>query len=223
MSDQGPLIVPIVVEAFVVNDHLRAGGGDVFYRAEMQYNSLRFPPTASSKAATTSSTARPRYYNGVYLKWRLPDAFTTGAQDSAAGVTTFPSVPNRWLVIRYSGVLTARRATAWIVVSDDRAVTKNPQNASQVGAMYVAAHPHSVGNTPMGVRIGRNVPLATETWTETGATLELKAITPGQRRVRVLPARLQQRVLADGSARRTRSGSRYLELSGVRLVLLAPR
>ena len=179
MSDQGPLIVPIVVEALVVNDHVRAGGGNAFYRGEMQYNSLRFPANGQLKSSNDFIDGPSLYYNGVYLKWRLPNAFTTGAQDSAAGVTTFRSVPNRWLVIRYSGALATRRATAWIVVSDDRAVTKNPQNASQVGAMYVAADPQSGGNTPMGVRIGRSVPLATGTWTETGTTLELKAITPG--------------------------------------------
>ncbi len=39
MTDQSPLIVPITVEAVVVNDHFR-NGGNVFVRSQMQYGLL---------------------------------------------------------------------------------------------------------------------------------------------------------------------------------------
>src|SRR5262249_3218850 len=181
MSDQGPLIVPIVVEAFVVNDHVRRGGGNTFYRAEMQYNSLQYPANGQLGGGDDFSHGSSQYYNGVYLKWRLPDAFTQGVQDSVAGATAFPTVPNRWLVVRYSGSFAARGVTAWLIESDYRraAPLENPPDASQVGSMYVEPGSGSDKDTLVGVRIGRNVPLASETWSESGATMKLSAVAAG--------------------------------------------
>ncbi|HJZ72421.1 MAG TPA: hypothetical protein VKE51_11830 [Vicinamibacterales bacterium] len=181
MSDQGPLIVPIVVEAFVVNDHVRRGGGNTFYRAEMQYNSLQYPANGQLGGGDDFSQGSSQYYNGVYLKWRLPDAFTQGVQDSVAGATAFPTVPNRWLVVRYSGSLAARGVTAWLIESDYRraAPLENPPDASQVGSMYVEPGSGSDKDTLVGVRIGRNVPVASETWSESGATMKLSAVAAG--------------------------------------------
>ena len=223
MSDQGPLIVPIVVEALVVNDHVRAGGGDAFYRAR---DAIQQPEVPGQRPAQKQQRLHRRpssYYTASVSEMAAAGRVHDRDPGQRGGRDHVPVVPNRWLVVRYSGVLTARRATAWLVVSDDRTATNNPQNASQVGAMYVAADPQSGGNTPMGVRIGRSVPLATETWTETGATLELKAVTPGNAAFAYYqPACNNVFSLMDpldGHA----AGSRYLELSGVRLVLLAPR
>jgi hypothetical protein len=53
--------------------------------------------------------------NGLHLHWALPDALTTG-HHHASGGTTFPAVPNRWLVRRldHTGALQA----ATVVESD---------------------------------------------------------------------------------------------------------
>jgi hypothetical protein len=109
----------------------------------------------------------------------LPDSFTKGRQDSVEGATTFLPVPNRWLVVRYDGSCCRRTATAWIIESDYRwsVPLENPQNASQVGSMRRAGSGLDK-DTVVGVRVGRNVPLATETWVRR-ATLKLTAVAPG--------------------------------------------
>lgn len=190
MSDQSPLIVPLTVEALVVNDHVRLSGNG-FYRAQMPYNSMSSCSSGQSgfsdndtnftSSALLDSGIKPStYYNGVYLKWRMPEAFTHGAQDSASGTTKYPAVPNRWLIVRLSGPLTARQATAWIVESDYVVPLPPPppQNASQVGSMYVGFETGS-GNTPVGIYIGRNVNVSTGTWAEAGTSLDLTAMAPG--------------------------------------------
>jgi hypothetical protein len=181
MSDQSPLLVPIIVEAFVVNDHTRRLGS--FYRAEMQYNDIADPGngglgSTDPNFGDQTSPLMSRYYNGVYLKWRLPDALTRGV---AAGVAAprFPCVPNRWMVVRYAP-LSGAAPTAWIIQSDYHTTTTPLQgsNASQVGCVYVQPNTPT-DNTPVGVYLGRNVPLATGTWKEDGSSLKLTAVAPG--------------------------------------------
>ena len=182
MSDQSPLIVPIIVEAFVVNDQTRRTGS--FYRAEMQYNNIADPGNGDLGSTDLhfidkTNPQWSRYYNGVYLKWRLPDALTRGvAKDGAA--PEFPCVPNRWLVVRYT-TLSHGAPTAWIIESDYLWSNNPPKpaNASQVGSMYVQPA-SATDNTPVGVRMGRSVQLAAgSTWTEPGHSLKLTAVAPG--------------------------------------------
>jgi len=182
MSDQSPLIVPIIVEAFVVNDHTRRTGS--FYRAEMQYNNIADPGNGDLGSTDLhfidqTNPQWSRYYNGVYLKWRLPDALTRGV--ATEGVAPqFPCVPNRWLVVRYTP-LSHGAPTAWIIESDYiwPSNPPSPANASLVGSMYVQPA-SSRDNTPVGVRMGRSVQLAAgSTWTEPGHSLKLTAVAPG--------------------------------------------
>lgn len=185
MSDATPLIVPLMVEAFVVNDPVRLSGRP-FMRAQMQYNALQ--QCANGQATLNgndSAFTRPNvvpphnipasdYYDGVYLKWRLPKAFTQGAHDPQSGTTTYPPVPNRWLIVRLSGPPASRQAAAWIVESDYVwAAAPSAQDVSGTASMYVA----SSGGSPVGVFIGRNVALGS--WTESGASLHLTAVAPG--------------------------------------------
>ncbi len=101
MSDQSPLIVPMTVEAFVVNDSVRTGG-NTFLRAQMNYNAMQRalsgqpglganndPNFTSSGVVPPFNVPASDYYNGVYPEvapaarlhaWRagaLPDATTT--------------------------------------------------------------------------------------------------------------------------------------------------
>jgi hypothetical protein len=194
MSDQSPLLVPMTVEALVVNDSVRAPKNQIetFMRTQMSYNNIQNggngqPFTNGNDANFTKTINVPpnnipssQYYNGVYLKWRLPKAFTSGTQDNVTGLTSYPLVPNRWLVIRYSGTaLTSRTATAWIVESDyayPSNTPPSPMNASQ-GASLFAQPSSTTNNTPVGVYIGRNVQLGS--WTESGHAIGLTAMGPG--------------------------------------------
>ncbi|HYI10876.1 MAG TPA: hypothetical protein VEK57_17585 [Thermoanaerobaculia bacterium] len=183
MSEQSPLIVPMTVEAFVVNDQVRGG---TFARAQMQYNPMILQLTSAQPGIgdndtnfTQPGTNWSNYYNGVYLKWRLPQFFTQGTQDNVQGQTNFPLVPNRWLVVRYSSQdLDSRSAAAWIVESDYVYPTALPAigNASQIGSTYLQLQPGST--VPLtGVFIGRNVSLGS--WTEPNTSLGLTAQGPG--------------------------------------------
>src|SRR4029450_8600623 len=182
MSDQSPLIVPLIVEAFVVNDHTRRTRS--FYRAEMQYNNISDPGNGDLGSTDLNFVDQTnpqwsKYYNGVYLKWRLPDALTRGVATGVAA-PQFPCVTNRWLVVRYTP-LSLGTPTAWIIESDYLwpVNAPTPSNASQVGSMYVQAA-SSTDNTPVGVGMGRSVRLATGSkWTEPGHTLKLTAVAPG--------------------------------------------
>lgn len=188
MSDDSPLVVPITVEALVVNDAVRVNGG--FFRADMLYSNLSgggsVLPSATNggdpnfdlpgdDVVQAPDVTAAQYYDGVYLKWRLPAALTRGHLDNRSGVTRFPLVPNRWLVVRFGGALTARTATAWIVESDylgpgnDASAT----TASLRGTIYVQED----AGAPTAVYMGRNVPLGT--WSESGHSLGLTAMGPG--------------------------------------------
>lgn len=185
MSDQGPLLVPMIVEALVVNDHVRAPKNQIetFMRTQMNYNFIQNggngQPFISGNDPNFTNVAASDYYNGVYLKWRLPKAFTSGKQDSVQGVTTYPPVPNRWLVVRYSGELAKRKADAWIIESDYTYPVDerpSPRNASEGASLFVQRESET-STTPVGVYIGRNVPLGS--WSESGKAIGLTAMGPG--------------------------------------------
>jgi hypothetical protein len=101
----------IVVGAFAdfvrlaYNDGSRDRNGDVVNLAE----SVLAPPFQDAAYPLKA---------GIHLHWAMPDALTVGNQEASG--TTFPQLPNRWLVVR------SRRATAgpavvearWVVESD---------------------------------------------------------------------------------------------------------
>jgi hypothetical protein len=106
------LIVPIKVSALVVNDAVRIG--QTFQRWYPDYKNLML--YQSPEPAPFSGASQPS--PGVYLKWELPYALRQGAQNNITGSTKYPLVPNRWLVVRYSGPLSARTAAGWVIESD---------------------------------------------------------------------------------------------------------
>ena len=112
------LYVPINVQAMVVNDEARKGQN--FQRWKMDYSILSShgsPNPATFSGNTALNWNNDPGANGVYLHWTLPQALNTGAQQNT-GALQYPLVPNRWLVLRYSGPLDQRVATAWVVESD---------------------------------------------------------------------------------------------------------
>jgi hypothetical protein len=191
VTDQSPLLVPLVVEAFVVNDHVRLGGNS-FLRTQMNYNVLSRCANGQpglndndshfygAAAVPPHGVAPSSFYNGVYVKWRMPKAFTHGHQDSVAGNTVFPRVPNRWLVVRRGGDLSDRQAAGWIVESDFQwPQNPSPYTIAEAATVYLGTKPGTVPGTttPVGIAIGRNFPLGS--WEESGHSLGLTAVGPG--------------------------------------------
>ncbi|MEE1794545.1 hypothetical protein PUR28_27865 [Streptomyces sp. BE308] len=118
MSTQ-PLLVPLQVDALVVDDRSRQGG-TTFRRWIAVFKKLGHheDPEPDPYTGETDFKSHPGN-DGVYLQWRLPQAARTGRQ-LPDGTVDFPKIPNRWLVVRYSGSGTepAQASSVWVVESD---------------------------------------------------------------------------------------------------------
>jgi hypothetical protein len=107
-----PLVVPMQLDALVANQSVL--GSNSFRTWPFNYQSLgdfRSPEPIAGDRQTGTVTA------GVYLHWTLPEALRHGTRDPKTGDSTYPLVPNRWLVIRLNGTGT-RQATGWVIESD---------------------------------------------------------------------------------------------------------
>ena len=132
MPDQ-PLLVPMEVDSLVVNASVL--GRDSFRWWPFNYSALSFL-RSPEPLATDRNTGTPA--QGVYLHWTLPDALRHGTQDSQAGSSTFPLVPNRWLIVRMNGAGQQRQATAWVVESDCPPVATTTVGPAQA-SFYLAS------------------------------------------------------------------------------------
>ncbi|WP_052509402.1 hypothetical protein [Kitasatospora griseola] len=162
-----PLLVPMEVKALLVNDAVRQRN---FQRWAMCYQNLSTfsGPEPPAFSGTDLSWPTDRGHNGVHLHWTLPAALRHGSHDTTSGTTTFPYVPNRWLVLRHSGADPQRRTmTGWVVESD----FVDPDAGTSAFLDPFAARPRPT-------RIGRCRPLSG--WTESGASRPfLTAVAPG--------------------------------------------
>ncbi|MEU8583780.1 hypothetical protein [Streptomyces abikoensis] len=119
------LIVPVTVDALVVNQTLRQRPDGGFRRWQPNFNLLRHNQTPEPAPFTNEvpwsadgkDDTEYKKYDGVYVRWELPEALRRGAARTAGGRTEFPLVPNRWLVVRYVKDQPQRLA-AWVVESD---------------------------------------------------------------------------------------------------------
>ncbi|GAA2924153.1 hypothetical protein GCM10020221_20190 [Streptomyces thioluteus] len=119
------LIVPVNVDALVVNEAVRERRGQGFRRWQPNFNLLRHnrtpepdPFTDEEKwNATEKGESDDAYkrHDGVYVRWELPDALRRGAAREPGGRAEFPLVPNRWLVVRQTD---GHPTAAWVVESD---------------------------------------------------------------------------------------------------------
>ncbi|MFJ8310254.1 MULTISPECIES: hypothetical protein [unclassified Streptomyces] len=117
MSSQPPLIVPVQVDALLVNDGVLRN--ETFHRWHARFDRLdKRQPPEPDPYDTAASDPNP----GIHLQWLIPDALRRGRQDGPAGRVKFPFVPNRWLVVRYSRPADqpddTPSAAGWIVDSD---------------------------------------------------------------------------------------------------------
>ncbi|MGK5543606.1 hypothetical protein ACSNOH_02535 [Streptomyces sp. URMC 127] len=112
-----PLIVPVQVDALLVNKRVRDNETWRRWYADFEQLEDRRPPEPDP---FQSASAKPD--QGIHLQWLIPDALRRGRQDGPAGRVEFPHVPNRWLVVRYSRPAGAPGATpaaaGWVVDSD---------------------------------------------------------------------------------------------------------
>lgn len=107
--------------------------------------------------------------DGVYLHWTLPESLRNGVHDLARNRTTFPIVPNRWLVVRWSGPPGARTATSWVVESDFA-----DANAG------TSAYLDPWANQPTPTAIGRKIALTSQGYQDPGGGRGfLTAVAPG--------------------------------------------
>jgi len=183
VSDAGPLIVPLTVEALVVNNHVREG--ESFVRAQMLYGQLEEGRSAqpglddADRHFTTDESveggAPAQYYNGVYLKWRLPRALTRGVQDPVKEELRFPTIPSRWIVVRYNAAGAAPQA--WLVESDYVwPATPKFKTVADVSAYFVVKNKDGA---PAPAFVGRHIDLTKEAWSEPGSSLGLTATGAG--------------------------------------------
>ena len=117
-----PLLVPVQVEALVVNNNDRRTT-TWSVSARTYSGSDRLLPIDPPPFATGNDQPR----TGVTLHWLLPDALTVARwHDVAAGATELraPHVPDRWLVVRTGRLRDGEPASAplparaWVVESD---------------------------------------------------------------------------------------------------------
>ncbi|MFJ7274244.1 hypothetical protein [Kitasatospora sp. NPDC098663] len=127
MSDTD-LIVPIRLHALVYNHLVHTAGGP-FTRWNADYagmleDGLSLVPSPGNG----QQEERLEDFRGVHLMWQLPEALTAGHYDPDTEETSWPLVPNRWLVVRYFDAPDQPapqsrqdvRAAGWIVHSDYR-------------------------------------------------------------------------------------------------------
>jgi hypothetical protein len=156
MSNVTPLLVPVDVQAMVLNNT-----SVNFIRAQMNYGNLAncASPCPAPFQEDQVDFATHLDNHGVYLRWTLPKALRHATQVADGGLE-FPWVPNRWLVVRLYRPLAAApgaspQAAAWVVQSDFLHAT--------AGANYV----DPTQGTLSQIQIGQMVELsATAPWQE---------------------------------------------------------
>ncbi|HEX6292726.1 MAG TPA: hypothetical protein VFZ66_26315 [Herpetosiphonaceae bacterium] len=182
-----PLIVPVALDALVVNSAFQGKQG--FRQWVFNYKALSNFTSPEPEPTQGQGTFKPPA-PGVYLHWTLPDALRHGTQDPASSQSIaigYPPVPNRWLIVRLNGA-GQRAATGWVVESD----CPNPDSPSlylvdaQIIQMWLqSADPNRNQTTlqpnataPQVAALGRSFPLAG--WSERAASATfLTAVAPG--------------------------------------------
>ncbi|MEU5210144.1 hypothetical protein [Streptomyces sp. NPDC020742] len=168
------LIVPVEVHALLVTRDV--ANFDDFRRWTPKY------PWTFSK--DFRSNAEPPFHasegdpgEGIHVQWQLPEPLTTGAIDPATGVSTFPLVPNRWLVVRYAKVRDELKAAGFLVHSD---YLEKADGGPVESAFTPFVDPASPKEAPRADYIGRVHPLSDGPWQEPAARrLFLTAIGSG--------------------------------------------
>ena len=110
------LIVPVELHALVANRAVRADK-DRFKRWSPMFTMMLNEDFKTSGEPEPYENLQDYWtgtdFEGVHLQWQLPEALTTGYIDPDSGESTFPLVPNRWMVVRYATVRGKTMAAGW--------------------------------------------------------------------------------------------------------------
>lgn len=170
MAVNNPLLVPVNVEAFVINTNVLQNKGVNIQRWKYAYPFLNDYTTPQPKAFTGANDLPG---TGTMLHWTLPQIMRNGEQN-AQGAVVFPCVPNRWLVVRYSGPAASRQAVAWVVQSD----ALGNSDSTTGGAPYITPNTQPNVTTLQPTYVGQLVGLSN--WNEPNPpSLFLTAVAPG--------------------------------------------
>src|SRR5437868_5727123 len=164
MSTHEAVLVPVRVTALMVNADVKS---TYWRRWGAEFGGYRHLSPEPDPLTVSASSPPP----GVLLHWELPLALRNGMVQ-ADGTSTYPDVPNRWLVVRYSGTSGNRSATGWLVQSDCLRDTASTDNSPY------AVPTSNEDPTPVRRYIGRVLPLSRDLITPT-STAKLTAIGPG--------------------------------------------
>ena len=170
MTDAGPLLVPLQLDAMVIvpmpTEPIR--------RPTMAYGTVRLfgTPEPQPFGGVSPGFTQSEDNQGVYLMWTLPAALRRATQAKAGGgAVEFKLVPNRWLVVRLHTPKGGGQVTpaAWIVESDHL--------GDDDGSSYL----DPTAKRPLPTTVGRCVPLSADApWSETSPTATfLTAVGPG--------------------------------------------
>ncbi|MFG2910420.1 hypothetical protein ACGF13_35910 [Kitasatospora sp. NPDC048286] len=181
MPDAGPLVVPLQVDALVINDDIRQSEDFQRWLPDFDKLNRRLSPEPAPFEDLDDVPGDPEL-DGVLVHWRLPEALARGDQDPATGRTVFPLVPNRWLVVRYRGTGATRAAAGWVVHSDFLEADY-PDTQWSGSSPFLVPPDRPGGDRPTGTWAGRKHdldPVADGPWQEPDPRpLFLTAIGPG--------------------------------------------
>ncbi|MFF9644125.1 discoidin domain-containing protein [Kitasatospora aureofaciens] len=164
------LIVPVAVHALLVNEKVRTL--HPFHRYQPSFDRMLGTQleTKGRGAAEPEpfsggkEVADDEKFEGVHVQWQLPEALTDGVMDDATGQTTYPLVPNRWLVVRYSQVGSQTKAVGWVVHSDY--LHSDDDGASWDGRAVINSFVNPHATTTQVDWLGRVHKLADGSWQE---------------------------------------------------------
>lgn len=168
MSDY--LMVPIHIEALFLPATTRVSEASADFTRIPYCNGIRDfnPNTAylSEDIASIPFQDQNLYLKaGLHLHWFLPSALTTGRVDLTNSTTTFPAVPNRWLITRVNG----SEQTQWVVESD----YLHPEGEGEGCVVFPVTTPGTAAPTR---RLGRAVRL--DEWLQQANVTSAAALDP---------------------------------------------
>ncbi|MFO7567475.1 MAG: hypothetical protein R6X02_32830 [Enhygromyxa sp.] len=136
MSDNSTLLVPMQLDALVINQPIQQSG-ETWNRWQMNYGQLNQyldPQPAPFENQVWAPPAK-----GVHLHWTLPDGLSRGTQAEDGAPLTYPYVPNRWLIVRIEASGDPKippRSTAWVLVADAVSTEPGDEGAPFVDPFY---------------------------------------------------------------------------------------
>jgi hypothetical protein len=136
------LVVPVDLEVLCVGDNANDKKA-LFTPADADFSLTSSNPNGdnlflSENGINAGAFASPSPRDsGIYLHWALPDGLTNAKQNETTGEIDFPTVPNRWLVVRtYTDISNPsqpkNQSKSWIIESD--VLSETQQNIGQKNA-----------------------------------------------------------------------------------------